>query len=249
MDCDRALELLSARLDEPLTDQEERELEEHLAGCPDCRALAEQLDQLRAGFADLEELKAPEGFAEGVMARIGREKKVIPLFRRPWSKALAGLAACVAVCVGLYGAGLLDMERKMPALTDQSSADVSIGVYSALPNGAEDAGPSVAAAQAPQSDEGEGLTAAPRTVENDASEGVMPLSDVGTVLRLEALPQEVSDLLPGEEQWETDESGTRWCQVPAETLKQIRDVLTELGLPAEFPEEPWQEPCVVLVAP
>ena len=46
MEHDRCLELLSARLDGPLTGGEERELEDHLAHCPDCRALAEQLEQV-----------------------------------------------------------------------------------------------------------------------------------------------------------------------------------------------------------
>ena len=43
MEHDRCLELLSARLDGPLTGGEERELEDHLRTCPQCRALAEQL--------------------------------------------------------------------------------------------------------------------------------------------------------------------------------------------------------------
>lgn len=106
MACDRYLELLSARLDGALTEAEERELEEHLAACPDCRAVGAQLSALRGAFPELEEDAPPEGFARGVMDRIRAEeqKKVIPLFKRPQVRALAGLAACLVVVAGLYGA-------------------------------------------------------------------------------------------------------------------------------------------------
>ena len=99
--CEFWLEQLSARLDGELTSEEERELERHLVQCPDCRALSEQLEALSAGLQDLEEIPAPEGFAQGVMERIAGEKKVIPLFRRPQVRALAGLAAGAAVCLWL----------------------------------------------------------------------------------------------------------------------------------------------------
>ena len=109
-ECERWTEQLSARLDGELSPEEERELEAHLAVCPSCRALAKQLEALDAGLQDLEEAPAPEGFARGVMDRIAAEEKkprVIPLFRRPQFRALAGLAACAALCIGLYGAGVL----------------------------------------------------------------------------------------------------------------------------------------------
>ncbi len=100
MECDKYWELLSARLDGFLSAEEEGELDAHLAGCPDCRAAGAQLAALQGAFAELEEVEAPEGFAQGVMDRIRAEKrpKVIPLFRRPQARALAGLAACL----GLY---------------------------------------------------------------------------------------------------------------------------------------------------
>ena len=63
MPCDRFTELLSARLDGALTPEEERELEEHLAACPDCRAVGAQLSALQGAFPELEEADAaPEGF-------------------------------------------------------------------------------------------------------------------------------------------------------------------------------------------
>ena len=96
-DCARYVELLSARLDGELTPAEERELEEHLEVCPACRALEGQLSVLHGSFAALEETPAPAGFAQGVMDHIRAQEhrpKVVPLFRRPQVRALAGLAAC-----------------------------------------------------------------------------------------------------------------------------------------------------------
>jgi len=105
--CEEALELLSARLDGELTAQEERELEDHLSVCPACRELAEELSALHFSFEDLEDEQAPEDLTARVMERVRgleREKKAVPLFRRPQVRALAGLAACAVVCAGLYAA-------------------------------------------------------------------------------------------------------------------------------------------------
>ena len=96
--CERYTQLLSARMDGELAPQERQELENHLAICPECRALAEQLEALRACMQDMEDVPAPQDFARGVMDRIrGQEQKpkVIPLFRRPQIRALAGLCAAV----------------------------------------------------------------------------------------------------------------------------------------------------------
>ena len=105
MNCDKYLELLSARLDGALSGSEERELEAHLESCPACRTAGAQLAALQSAFAGLEELPAPESFTQDVMDRI-RElelNKMVPLFRRPRFKVLAGLAACAVLVAGLYG--------------------------------------------------------------------------------------------------------------------------------------------------
>ena len=138
MEHDRCLELLSARLDGPLTGGEERELEDHLRTCPQCRALAEQLEQLHAGFAGLEELEAPADFTGRVMERIGGGRKVIPLFRRPQFRALAGLAACLAICVGIYGLGQgggRDLPAGGTALLQSDGADLSVQLLEPLSAG------------------------------------------------------------------------------------------------------------------
>lgn len=106
MGCDRYLTLLSLRLEDALTEEEARGLDRHLSRCPSCRAAGAQLAALQGAFPELEEIEAPEGFAQDVMDRIRAEArpKVIPLFQQPQVRALAGLAACAALVIGLYGA-------------------------------------------------------------------------------------------------------------------------------------------------
>ena len=105
MNCEQMNDLLWAFLDGELTAQEEEQMHAHLEQCADCRALLEQLQTLRTSFSDLEEIPAPEGFADGVMARIRREEKnkVIPLFKRPQVRAMVGLAACLTLFIGFGG--------------------------------------------------------------------------------------------------------------------------------------------------
>ena len=46
MNCEQALEAISARLDGALSEEENRELETHLASCASCRALLKELTEL-----------------------------------------------------------------------------------------------------------------------------------------------------------------------------------------------------------
>lgn len=70
LSCDETLEFISAALDGALTDAEQAELDEHLAHCPACSALFIELRDLHAVTAELDEIPAPVGFADQVMARI-----------------------------------------------------------------------------------------------------------------------------------------------------------------------------------
>lgn len=103
--CERAWELLSQQLDEPLSPQEKQQLEEHLAACPSCRKDKEELEQMDQALRNLGEIQAPADFTQRVMAQVQQTQskpKVIPLWRRPQVRALAGLAACALLCIGIY---------------------------------------------------------------------------------------------------------------------------------------------------
>lgn len=104
--CEQAWELLSRRRDEPLSPEEAEELEAHLAVCPSCRKDREELERMEQALRSLEELRAPADFTRRVMDQVEKEPRrshnVIPLLRRPQVRALAGLAACALLCIGIY---------------------------------------------------------------------------------------------------------------------------------------------------
>ena len=119
--CERAWELLSQQLDEHLSPQETQELEEHLASCLSCRKDREELMQLDQALRGLGEVEAPADFTQRVMDQVRAEPqprpKVIPLWRRPQVRALAGLAACALLCIGIY--------RVMPQQSDPSNGMIA----------------------------------------------------------------------------------------------------------------------------
>jgi anti-sigma factor RsiW len=106
--CQPYQELISQSLDQPLSPTERQALDEHLAQCPRCRALSQQLSQIHDELAHWpEEEEVPDGFADGVMAKIQaleERPKVVPLWRRP--RVLASLVACALLCVGLLQTNL-----------------------------------------------------------------------------------------------------------------------------------------------
>ena len=70
MNCEQMNELLSAWLDGELSETERRQMQAHLEQCAQCRALFEQLQALHTSFSDLDEISAPEGFAQRVMEQV-----------------------------------------------------------------------------------------------------------------------------------------------------------------------------------
>ena len=171
--CERFEELLSQRLDQPLPPQEERELEDHLARCPRCRVLAADLEQICGQFACLEELPAPEGFAQGVMDRIRalepepapaetpeapeeepkQEEKVIPIRRTlpRWARTAAALAACCVLGFGVYQAGLLNNVPSADKSGESTGASSGVAAYASPVPGEETSG-AAATLPAPEGD-------------------------------------------------------------------------------------------------
>lgn len=104
MDCDKALELISLRLDGLLTEEEERALDAHLEDCGPCRSLLLELTALRDAMPEEEE--PPEGFLDGVMERVRGSKTVtFPVKKTGWKqwKSWAAMAAVFALVIA--GAG------------------------------------------------------------------------------------------------------------------------------------------------
>lgn len=97
-------QLVSNSLDGTLTDSEREKLEEHLAECPSCAALKQDLEQMRALFA--EEVEMPEGLHEDVMRKLEQETKLRvvqpekPVRRMPVFTMVAAAAVVVLVVLG-----------------------------------------------------------------------------------------------------------------------------------------------------
>lgn len=110
LSCDDALELISAQLDGPLSEEEQARLEEHLSACPACRALSADLAVLHGELPQLA-AQPPAGLKQEVMDKI-RASKVTPFQsrKRQWRwRSLASLAAVAALV--LVGAGVMDQWR------------------------------------------------------------------------------------------------------------------------------------------
>ncbi len=125
--CDEITALISASLDGALSEQEQIELDAHLAACPACSALYAQLNQLHEDCAGLEELSAPEGFSARVMECIAanpaqeQPTNVIPFptkkaARSPW-KRWGVTAAAVAIVV----LGAVSLPGQLGGVTKQAS--------------------------------------------------------------------------------------------------------------------------------
>ena len=260
MACDRYLELLSARLDGALTEAEERELEGHLAACPDYRAVGAQLSALQEAFPELEEAgTAPEGFARGVMDRIRAEepKKVIPLFKRPQVRALAGLAACLALVVGLYGASrprslgeTVKMEMEVRSFSQdaqvESEENPQVNASPADPELA--AAPQIAAYAAPEADASAGTVGmAPNSTADGLGGGerkVVPdMAYAEAVLTLERMPEGGWELIPPETPVSPD-----GLTVSAELMEQLEQLALEQGISVSLESGPEDnDHCLIII--
>lgn len=105
MNCDQALEEISAALDGELTDGARAELESHLASCPACRALYEELRGLQGALLESME-EPPADFHDRLMAAVAAEP--LPVVkkagrRRAWAGIAAAAAAAALVLLPQWG--------------------------------------------------------------------------------------------------------------------------------------------------
>lgn len=106
--CDESIELISAALDGALSPEEQAKLEAHLAQCPDCKALYEDLSRIHQSLLDLPPVEVPEGLTGRIMDAVAAEAarpKVVPLPQpkrsaRPWQRWAVTAAAVAVVILG-----------------------------------------------------------------------------------------------------------------------------------------------------
>lgn len=141
-------QLVSNSLDGTLTDSEREKLEEHLAECPSCAALKQDLEQMRAWLT--EETELPEGLHEGIMQRLEQETKLRvvqpekPARRMPVFTMVAAAAVVVLV---VLGGGLMPAFSTVDSTGNTNTSAGSDGVAAAdaaagqaVADAAEDAG-------------------------------------------------------------------------------------------------------------
>lgn len=260
MACDRYLELFSARLDGALTEAEERELEGHLAACPDCRAVGAQLSALQEAFPELEEAgTAPEGFARGVMDRIRASEvpKIIPLFKRSQVRALAGLAACLVLVVGLYGASRprnldetvkMDMAVRSFSQDAQAESEENPQINAAPADPELAAAPQIAAYAASETDASAGTVGMAPDSTADGLEGserklVSDMAHAEAVLTLERMPEGGWELIPPETPVSPD-----GLTVSAELMEQLNKLAGEQGITASRTSWPvTSDHCLIVI--
>ena len=115
MSCERYLDLISARLDGPLSPADEAELTAHLNTCPECRAIARDLERVHAELTGCA-VAPPAELAEGIMKSIRGQRAA----RRRTFRQFGALAACLVLCVGLF-----TLTRPEPAETPGGVPDMA----------------------------------------------------------------------------------------------------------------------------
>ena len=140
-------QLVSNSLDGTLTDSEREKLEEHLAECPSCAALKQDLEQMRAWFA--EEVETPEGLHEGIMQKLEQETKLRvvqpekPVRRMPVFTMVAAAAVVVLVVLGgglMPAFSTVDSARSGNTTAASDGAAAADTAGQAVADAAEDAG-------------------------------------------------------------------------------------------------------------
>lgn len=122
-------QLCSNSVDGTLTDSEKQKLEEHLAECPSCAALKEDLEQMHSMLA-VDETEPPAGLHDSIMERLRQEETVRvvapqkPMRRLPVFTMVAAAAVVVLV---VLGGGLMPAFSTVgsgsTAAADSASAD------------------------------------------------------------------------------------------------------------------------------
>lgn len=238
--CETSTEWISAWLDGALTPLEERMLMAHLEQCPNCAILFEQFTALNAAFSELEELPAPEGFAQGVMERVRTQEapapvqpNVVPLFRRPAVRALVSVAACAVLCIGLTR--MTGHSSMMETAAPETAMESSVMTLTSTP---ETTKPESAPAQPAPESVGDAVQE-PRTpgIQNDTSaecEAKEPDVVIDVYPIPLPLPEGSEAILGRDAEWYTDENGDTCCDLTEEQAKQLQTLAEEQDMEVQL---------------
>ena len=99
MDCRRANELIMKYMDSEINENEALELHNHTEICDECRGMFALYSEIMDGFDMIDEIEAPSGFEDDVMAGIAN---VVPGYRQSFTMNLG----CIILSVFSALAGL-----------------------------------------------------------------------------------------------------------------------------------------------
>lgn len=148
--CERCEELINARLDGYLTEEEALLLEAHLTSCPDCQKLDRDLTTLHERLKELS-FDPPQDFTASVMTQL-EVPSVQPAKKRkrPWSVIACAAAAVVLMVVALT-----------PQMSPFGGSDAESAEAAEAPTSADiaaDAAPAEGEAAAPEESRAESET-------------------------------------------------------------------------------------------
>lgn len=98
--------LINLEIDGEISPEEQEILNHHRTSCPSCAALSEELYALSQAVQAADEIDIPDGFQQRVLAKI-QETQTPKILIFPTIRKYGALAACAALCVGLFQSGLL----------------------------------------------------------------------------------------------------------------------------------------------
>lgn len=94
MNCNEVQTLISAMLDDELSEEERASVQVHIAACPDCKRMYDAFAALSDSLQDLE--APPADFTETVMRSVRAAAKP-PIRKRRWIQGFAAMAACLVL--------------------------------------------------------------------------------------------------------------------------------------------------------
>ncbi len=190
--CTYYTELMSLVIDGQSSEEEDKQLLHHVLHCSQCRSELAQLWEMHQTFSNWEEQEIPAGIAQRVMERIRTEEAaaVVPSTAPkrlqtnakilPFWKPLISVAACAAVCVGLWRFTAPSAQTpSAPTASQASYTTASSSTTTSLP--------------IPKTLTSEPASAQSESGLSDTSEITAMVSDVlgktpGTILVLEEIP-------------------------------------------------------------
>lgn len=165
---DRAQELISARMDAPLTPAEHRELQGHLATCQACRIFVTQADELARGLQVMPRLAASPAVSRAVMSAVSAEGSGWSWLQRglqALSSPGLAVASAAALVVALTGALMLALNTPDAGLGTEPEGTIAALAQPPIPTEIPTAAPTEPPAPEPTA------TSAPtRTIKSAATE-------------------------------------------------------------------------------